>query len=308
MNKIKTENKYLALFTILLAIISFIFFLAASVLYEYIDNLGLKVLFLLILAMIFAFVLSYGISILSSTVKDAMITLRRMLRVENLSNPLLLKLAEEAPGTYHHSMNVGSIAQNAAKAIGANSLLVRVASYYHDIGKLENPLNFIENQGHKEIPQDENAQYIRRLSNEIISHVPEGVKIAHKNGLPDEIVDLISQHHGTSRVLYCFEKAKERGLKIKKTDFRYSGPIPQTKESVILMLSDIVEAAVRASEDLSNNAIVEIVDSAISDKTDDKQIKGSIVTDAEIARIRASLIKSLSAIYHQRIRYNQNED
>lgn len=307
MKKIKSENKYLALFTILLAIISFIFFFAAAVLYEYISNLGLRILFLLVLAVIFAFVLSYGILILSSTVKDAMITLRRMLRIENLSNPLLLRLAEEAPGTYHHSMNVSNIAQNAAKAIGANSLLVRVASYYHDIGKLNNPLIFIENQGHKEIPRDEDAQYIRHLSKKIISHVKEGVNIARDNNLPDDITDLISQHHGTSRVLYCFEKAKEKGLKIKKTDFRYSGPIPQTKESVILMLSDIVEAAARASEDLSSNAIVNIVDNAISDKTDDKQIKGSIVADAEIVKIRTSLIKSLGAIYHQRIRYIQNE-
>lgn len=307
MKKIKSENKYLALFTILLAIISFVFFLGAAVLYSYIDLSWLKYLLLAVLAAIFAFVLSYGILILSSTVKDAMITLRRMLRVENLSNPLLLKLAEEAPGTYHHSMNVSNIAQNAAKSIGANSLMVRVASYYHDIGKLKDPLDFIENQGHKEIPHDESAQYIRDLSKKIISHVPEGIRIAKENNLPDEITDLISQHHGTSRVLYCFEKAKEKGLKIKKTDFRYSGPIPQSRESIILMLSDIVEAAARSSEDLSNRAIIEIVDSAIADKIGDKQIKESIVTEGEIAKIRLSLIKSLSAIYHQRIRYNQNE-
>lgn len=308
MKKTQTENKYLLVFTILIALISFLFFLGAALTYNYFAGGAIGILILIGFSIGFASLLSFGLAIFSSTVKDAMITMRRMLRIDNLSNPLILRLAEEAPGTYHHSINVSHIAQNAAKSIKANSLLVRIASYYHDIGKLEAPLSFIENQGSKEIPQDENAEYIRGLAKDIISHVPEGVKIAKEYHLPEDIIDLIREHHGTARVLYCYEKAKERGLKIKRTDFRYPGPKPQSKESVVLMLADNVEAAARASDDLSESKIKEIVDNTINDKISDKQLAFPDLAKSDIEKIRNSLIKSLNAIYHQRIKYSQNEN
>ncbi|MFA7244377.1 MAG: HDIG domain-containing metalloprotein [Patescibacteria group bacterium] len=305
MKKIKIEIKYLAVFSMLLACVFFVSFLIVNSINNYFDSLAVRILLMAILAIVFSVIISYGLSILSTTVKDAMITLRRMLTVQNLSNPLLMKLAEKAPGTYHHSMNVSNIAQNAARKIGANSLLVRTASYYHDIGKLKDPGTFIENQSHNEIPQDENAEYIRNIAKRIISHVTEGIKVAKDNSLPEEIIDLIAEHHGTTRVLYCFEKAKERGLKIKRTDFRYPGPVPQSPESVILMLADCVEAAARASENLSHATIKKIVESTIEEKLAEKQIGRANISETNLAKIKNSLIESLDAIYHQRIKLEQ---
>ncbi len=308
MKKTQTENKYLFAFTILIALISFVFFAGSAVLYQYVAAGWIQIAILIVFSLGFALLLSFGLAIFSTTVKDAMITMRRMLRIDNLSNPLILRLADEAPGTYHHSINVSHLAQNAAKSIKANSLLVRIASYYHDIGKLKAPLSFIENQGSEEIPHDENAEYIRKLARDIISHVPEGIKIAKEYHLPDDVIDLIGEHHGTSRVLYCYEKAKERGLKIKRTDFRYPGPKPQSKESVVLMLADNVEAAARACDDLSERAIRDIVDNTINDKILDKQLTFPDLAKSDIEKIRKSLNQSLNAIYHQRIRHSQNEN
>lgn len=244
-----------------------------------------------------------GLLILVPTIRDAMFTLRRLLRTESLSSPLLLKLSSEAPGTYHHSLNVSNLAQKAAKSIGADSLLVRTAAYYHDIGKLESPSTYIENQSGEEVPQNDDLESITSSAEKIISHVEKGVEIAKKHNLPDDIINLIREHHGTTRALYFYGIAKERGLKIKETDFRYSGPTPQSKESIILMLADCCEATARAAADLTTDKIDSIVNKTIEGKIKDLQIRNSGLTDIELTKVGTSLKETLRSINHQRIQY-----
>jgi len=309
MNKKYNENKYLALSSVVIALLIFVFFILGNYII-FITHLPayLDMAVLLVLSIFAAVLIVFGFTIFSASIADAMTTLRRMLRTESLSNPLLLKLSSEAPGTYHHSLNVSNLAQKAAKAISANSLLVRTAAYYHDIGKLENPKLYIENQSEEEIPADESDSSIRSRAEEIISHVANGVKVAESNNLPDDIIDLISEHHGNMCATYFYEMAKERKLKIKKTDFRYSGPKPQTKESIILMLSDCVEAAARAKQALTKEDIGNIVEQAATDRIEDKQISFSIVSENELKKILQSLKETLGSIYHQRISYKSHEN
>ncbi len=234
-------------------------------------------------------------------------TLQKMLKIESLSSPLLTRLSSEAPGTYHHSLNVSTLAQKAAKAIGANSLLVSTAGYYHDIGKLENPTAFMENQAGIEIPTNEDADSIRKNAEAIISHVEKGIKIAEAHELPSEIIDLIKEHHGTTRALYFFQKAKEHGLKIKRTDFRYSGPKPQSKESAILMLADCVEATARALTEVNEEKINFLVQNSIKERMEDKQFKAVNLSEKELLLIAQSLEKTLLSIYHQRMVYKDGQ-
>lgn len=249
--------------------------------------------------------MTVGISAFNPVLAEAMATLRRMLRIENLSNPLLMKLSAEAPGTYHHSLNVSALAQKAAKAIGADSLIVRTAAYYHDIGKLENPTIYVENQSGIEIPTAEDAETIRKNAEAIISHVQSGIKIARTYNLPEEIVDMIAEHHGTTKALYFYGKAKEKGLKIKKTDFKYPGPIPQSKESAIIMLSDCVEATTRSMSNLNSEQINDVVDRTIEERKIENQFKNSNLSEKELETIAKVLKENLRSIYHQRIEYKQ---
>lgn len=231
-----------------------------------------------------------------------------MLRIESLSNPLLMKLSTDAPGTYHHSLNVSNLAQKAAKAINADSLLVRTAAYYHDLGKLDSPELYVENQSEIEIPTKEDAESIRSHANAIISHVKQGVVMAENYKLPVEVIDLIKEHHGTTRALYFYGIAKEKGLKIKKTDFRYAGPTPQSKESAILMLADCVEAATRATPSLTPQKIKSIVETTIEDRLEDNQFKNANLSELELAKVKTSLEETLRTIYHQRIAYKRHEN
>lgn len=257
----------------------------------------------LIIATLFIRILRFYIP----AINDAVMTIRIMTRVESLSNPLLLRLSSDAPGTYHHSLNVSNLAQKAAKAIGADSLLVRTAAYYHDIGKLDNPLLYIENQSGIEVPVSEEIESIKKSAGDIIAHVKLGVEIATKNKLPIEIINIIREHHGTTRALYFYEIAKEKGIQIKETDFRYDGPIPKSKESIILMMSDCVEAIARATSNLTPEKINSIVNQTIEDKISDHQIGDSTLTESEISLISNSLKETLSSIYHQRIKYPKHD-
>lgn len=266
------------------------------------------IIFIYLIAAIFSgIIITVGISIFSPVWKEAMLTLRRMLRTESLSNPLLMKLSIEAPGTYHHSLNVSNLAQKAAKCVKADSLLVRTAAYYHDLGKIENPTLYVENQSEIEIPTADDAESIRKHASAIISHVEKGVVMANEAGLPADVIDLIKEHHGTTRALYFYGIAKEKGLKIKKTDFRYAGPTPQSKESAILMLSDCVEAATRSTKELTTQKIKELVENTIQDRLSDNQFKNSNLTEVDLANIKTSLEETLQTIYHQRIEYKRHE-
>ncbi len=305
----KYEKNYFLVSISALLIVNFVFFIITYSIARTADiSPAWAILLLILLSLTLAFLISFGYTWFSQVLSDAMMIFRRRLYWNSLTNPLLLRLSEEAPGTYHHSIMVSNIAQKACKAIGADSLLVRTAAYYHDIGKLYEPLVYVENQADIDIPSDEDSATIRKNANSIISHVKKGIKIAKENNMPEDMIDLISEHHGITRALFFYEKAKDRGLKIKKTDFRYPGPIPQTKESVVLMLADCVEATARAYESLSKTDINNIVDSTIEEKIADNQFKNANLSETEIAKIRSALIESLNSIYHQRINYQNGEN
>lgn len=306
MKKNKIEIKYFILFSLISSLPIFIFFMLGIYLIQIVSvSLFYQIIILFGFSLVLATIMTTALSIINPAVSDAMLTLRRLLRFESLSNPLLMKLSIMAPGTYHHSMNVSNLAQRACKAIGADSLLVRTAAYYHDIGKVDNSTLFIENQAESEIPQEESAESIRDTANKIISHVENGVKITEEHNLPDSIVNLIAEHHGTTRAWLFYSKAVEKGLKIKRTDFRYKGPIPQTKESAVLMISDCVEAAARAEQILTKDTIADIVNNIIEERLKENQFKNINFTEGDLEKIKKSLIDTLLSIYHQRIRYTK---
>ncbi len=302
MKKAQTKFFYYSIFILALFLLLFNFisyFISIST-----NLFMIKVLFWAILSLIFATFITYGYALTSSTIADAMFTLRRMHRAENLSNPLLLRLANEAPGTYHHSINVSNLAQHAARAIKADSLLVRVASYYHDIGKLNEPKLFVENQSQTDFLEEEaSALWIRSNAKKIISHVASGNKIATDSQLPEDIIEIISEHHGDSKALYFYAKAKDRGLKIKKSDFAYPGPKPSSKESAIIMLADCVEASAKAKQPSDKKDIAQIVDSIIEEKVNEKQLINCGLSSGDLKKVSMALKESLSSIYHKRVEY-----
>lgn len=308
MKKHKIEIKYFILFSIIASIPIFIFFMLGIYLIQTVSvALFYQVLIVFGFSLVLATIMTTALSIINPAVSDAMLTLRRLLRFESLSNPLLMKLSITAPGTYHHSMNVSNLSQRACKDVGADSLLVRTAAYYHDIGKVDNPRLFIENQAENEIPRDESAEDIRETANKIIGHVQNGIRIAEEHNLPESIVNLITEHHGTTRAWFFYRKALEKGLKMKRTDFRYKGPVPQSKESAILMISDCVEAAVRAEQVLTKSDISNIVSSIIEEKLKENQFKNAGFEETDLEKIKKSLVETLYSIYHQRISYPKQQ-
>jgi hypothetical protein len=303
----KSSQKYIAILILVIALFSFLVSIISDYIVELVNpSLFGRVMLNLVFSLFLGALIAIGISIFTPVFREAMATLRRLLRVESLSNPLILKLSSSAPGTYHHSLNVSNLAQKAAQTIKADSLLVRTAAYYHDLGKLENPTLYVENQSEVEVPTSEDAGSIQKHANSIIAHVQKGVERAYEANLPTEIIDLIKEHHGTTRALYFYGIAKQKGLKIKKTDFRYEGPTPQSKESAILMLADCVEAAARATHDLTQEKINEIVDNTAKDRLDDNQFKNSGLSASELTKVCSSLKSTLRTIYHQRIEYKKH--
>ncbi len=225
----------------------------------------------------------------------------KLLELGNLNNPLLKELAIKAPGTYHHSIVVSSLAEAAASEIGANPLIVKVGSYYHDIGKIKKPMYFIENQTDGKNLHDKLKPSISALI--IKNHVKYGVEIAKKSRLGNYIIDIIQQHHGTSLIKYFYNKAKENGLDPKEEDFRYPGPKPQTKEAGIVMIADEVEAA---SKTLSNPTVAHLRDFVreITNKIFlDGQLDECELTLKDLNKIVDSFVKVLVGIFHHRIEY-----
>jgi len=219
-----------------------------------------------------------------------------LLELANPSSPLLRELSIKAPGTYHHSLIVGSLAERAAKKIGANVLLTKVAAFYHDVGKLDNPGSYIENQHHSK-PDISDP---KKEADKVMSHVRDGLRIGKKNRLPQEILDVISSHHGTSIVLYFYNLSDKSTEK----DFRYPGPKPQSKESAIIMLADAVEAYVRAQQREKDFDANKAVAKIIFDRLNDRQLDNSSLTLKEIDRIRRVFVEVIASVYHQRIKYD----
>jgi putative nucleotidyltransferase with HDIG domain len=225
-----------------------------------------------------------------------------LLELSNTNTPLLRLLAEKAPGTFQHSIQVANLAEAAANEIGANSMLVRTGALYHDIGKLENPMYFIENQSTNVNPHDE-------LSNVdsakiIINHVLDGIEIAKKYKLPDRLIDFIRTHHGTSLVYYFYMKEKsvnEDNLNIE--EFKYPGPNPFSKETAILMICDAAEAASKSIKNLTAQVIDELIDKIVSKQMESGQFINAEINFKDIETVKKVIKKKLKNIYHLRIEY-----
>ena len=232
------------------------------------------------------------------------VTVVKLLELSNPNNPLLKKILMETPGTYHHSILVANLAEVAAEEVGGNPVLVRIAAYYHDAGKTKRPYFFKENQINRENPHDKITPNLSTLI--ITSHVKDGLEMAKEHNLPKVIQDIIVQHHGTTLVKYFYYMAKnnaENPESIKEEDFRYPGPIPQTKEAGIVMLADGVEAAVRSIKDPTQGKIEEMVNNIIKDKLNDGQLDHCDLTLKDLDRIRKAFLNTLNGIYHRRIEY-----
>lgn len=234
----------------------------------------------------------------------------RLMELSDTTNPLLKELEKRAPGTFQHSLQVMNMAEAAAEAIGANTVLVRAGALYHDIGKASNPLCFIENESM--LPEEERNRYHSVLTpcqsaRDIIRHVENGVEVAKKYGLPDAIVDFIRTHHGTTRTGYFYSKfLSEGGDSSREAEFRYSGPAPTSKEQIILMLCDSIEAASRTLKDYSAASFDAFVENIVSSKMNEGQFDEAEITVKEITDIKSSLKKYLARMYHERIEYPDN--
>lgn len=230
-----------------------------------------------------------------------------LLELGDASHPLLRKLAQRAPGTYNHSINVASIAEAAADEIGANGLLVRVGAYFHDIGKMFKPDYFIENQSDGVNQHDSLQPAMSKLI--IVAHVKDGADLARSNHLPQPIIDFILQHHGTTLVEYFYREAAKRSElnpnreEVSDKDFRYPGPKPQTLEAAVLMLADTVESASRTLVEPTSARITHLVDAIATKKMADGQFDECGLTFMQLDQIKKSLVKSLTAIYHARVKY-----
>jgi len=227
----------------------------------------------------------------------------KLLELIDLNHPLLRRLSQEVPGTFQHSLQVANLAEEAIYYIGGNSLLVRAGAMYHDVGKLNNPAYFTENQlsgfsPHQEIEPIESARII-------INHVIEGVELAKTYNLPEQIIDFIRTHHGTTSVRYFLHLFKKQGheSKIAESQFRYPGPIPFSKETAVLMIADGVEAASRSLKSHDAVAISDLVDQIIEYKISTNQFINSDITFKDITTIRKIFKKRLMNIYHARIEY-----
>jgi putative nucleotidyltransferase with HDIG domain len=225
-----------------------------------------------------------------------------LLELSNTNSKLLRLLAEKAPGTFQHSMQVGNLAEAAANEIGANTMLVRTGALYHDIGKLNNPMYFTENQStnvnpHSDLSNMDSAEII-------IDHVIEGIELAKKYGLPDRIIDFIRTHHGTSLVYYFYKQEQNTNPEgVNLEDFKYPGPIPFSKETAILMMCDSVEAASKSIKEPNAQAIDGLIDKIISKQMKEGQFNNADITFRDIELVKKVLKKKVKNIYHVRIEY-----
>lgn len=231
----------------------------------------------------------------------------KMMELCNPNQPLLKRLLVEAPGTYHHSVIVGNLAEAAAEEIGCNPLLVRVGAYYHDIGKLARPIFFKENQTG---PNPHDAITPELSSRILVAHVTDGVEMARKARLPQEIIDIIATHHGDTMQTYFYYKAKQEAEnpdELREEDFRYPGPKPSTREAALIMMADSVEAAVRSLKHPTEESIETMVRNVIKGKFNDNQLDLCDVTLRDIERIIQVFIRILRSVYHERIEYPSME-
>lgn len=238
------------------------------------------------------------------------VTAMGLLELSHTDQPLLKQLLIAAPGTYNHSLLVGHLSESAAKAINADSLLVKVAALYHDLGKLKRPEYFYENQGDIENVHDKLNPSMSR--NIIANHIKDGLEVANQNKIPKRVLNIISQHHGNSLISYFYEKQKDKSAAINGDSnglmghFRYPAMKPQSKEAAILMLADSAEAAVRSIEKITPKKIEQMVNDIVEDRIKDGQLSQASITLKEIETVKITLIDGLIAIYHSRISYSDS--
>jgi hypothetical protein len=227
-----------------------------------------------------------------------------LLEYSDLNRPLLKNLMLSAPGTYHHSIMIGTLAESAAESIGVNPLLARVAAYYHDIGKMKKPEYFVENQSKGENRHDRLTPSMSSLI--IASHIKDGMDLAKEQKLPTRITDILQQHHGTSLMTFFYNKAREaadESTPVREDDYRYPGPKPQTREAAIVMLADTVEAASRVLDNPTPQRIGALVEKLTNKIYNDGQLSECDLTFKELTLIGKSFTKLLAGIYHYRIDY-----
>jgi len=226
-----------------------------------------------------------------------------LLELLDLNQPVVRNLMIAAPGTYHHSVIVGNLAESAAEAVGVNPLLARVSSYYHDIGKVKMPNYFIENQSGPESKHDSLTPHMSSMI--IVNHIKEGVESAKQYKLPQPILDIIQQHHGTSLMTYFYQKAKEQKTDVlpSEDEYRYPGPKPQTRVAALIMMADAVEAASRVLTDPTPARIASLVDRIINHIFLDGQIDECELTLKDIQEVKRCFTYILTGIFHKRIDY-----
>ncbi|HNV92766.1 MAG TPA: HDIG domain-containing protein [Candidatus Cloacimonas sp.] len=228
-------------------------------------------------------------------------TKQTLLELLDFNHPLLKRLATEAVGTYHHSLVVGSLAEHSAEAIGANPLLARVGSYYHDIGKITNPDIFTENNEdsadiHSQMEPEESTQLIR-------NHVTDGIALAKKYKIPQPVIDIIMQHHGNSVIRYFYEKASKEKKELSKDTYRYPGPRPQTKEAALVMLADIVESTTKAKNIENEAEVAKIIDDTIHYLLKEGQFDEAPISMKDLQTVKQCFIPVLTSIYRKRLDY-----
>ncbi len=231
----------------------------------------------------------------------------RLLELASPNAPLLRQLIERAPGTYNHSLMLGNLVETAARSVGADPLLARVGAYYHDVGKINRASFFIENRGvngaqQEEVPPDVSARYIA-------DHVRDGVRLAREHNLPQEVIDIINQHHGTTLMRYFYAQALEESEsgggqgQVEEGDFRYKGERPRSKEAAIVMLGDALEATIRSQPSSERIKPEEIIDRVIEERVQDGQLDQSELTMHDLEALRQSFIQSTSGVGHERVQY-----
>ncbi len=233
----------------------------------------------------------------------------KLLELGDFNTPLLKRLMLEAPGTYHHSLMVANLAENACEEIGANPLVARVGSYYHDIGKLSNPQYFSENQQGIDYKHDKLKPNISALI--LKRHVKDGFSLADEYNLDKIIKDMIEQHHGTSLIRFFYDKelnGSDGRDKVEKKEFKYPGPRPQTREAGVIMLADSVEAACRSLDEPTYSRITGLVEKIINIKFTEGQLNECALTMAGLEKIQKNFINALSAMYHSRIEYPEDKE
>ncbi|MCL6551783.1 MAG: HDIG domain-containing protein [Firmicutes bacterium] len=230
-----------------------------------------------------------------------LVTPIKLLELGNPAHPLLRRLQLEAPGTYHHSIMVSNLAEAAAEAVGADALLARIGTYYHDIGKLRRPAFFVENQLGIDNPHEKMTPSLSALT--VAAHVRDGLELAREYGLPPVIQEFIAQHHGTTRLTYFHHQALERGDAVDEATFRYEGPRPQRREVAIVMLADAVEAAVRSLTRPTPDRLEETVRRIVREKLEDGQLDECGLTFRDLDRIVGAFVRILSGMLHPRLEY-----